>query len=143
MKNYLLLALLFSFIPFIINGQTLEATTSDGKKVILNTDGTWKYADVATTSDGRKVILNADSTWRFAEINNELEENEAQRIRAEQEEIERQRIKAEQKRQADVMNRTKAAMAGSKNVGTSSISEGVAGRPGNQGSGIMPGVYPY
>ncbi len=61
-------------------------------------------------------------------------ELEAERIRKEQEEIERKRIEAEQKRQADIMNRTKDALAGSKNAGTSSTSEGVAGGPGNQGS---------
>ena len=60
MKNNILLVLLFFLIPIIINGQTQEATTSDGKKVILNADGTWKYAEEATTSDGKKVILNAD-----------------------------------------------------------------------------------
>jgi hypothetical protein len=27
-------------------GQTQQATTTDGKKVILNSDGTWKYAEV-------------------------------------------------------------------------------------------------
>ena len=45
MKNNILLVLLFFLIPIIINGQTQEATTSDGKKVILNADGTWKYAE--------------------------------------------------------------------------------------------------
>ena len=58
---------------------------------------------------------------------------EAERKRKEQEEIERKRIEAEQKRQADIMNRTKNALANSKNAGTSSTSEGVAGGTGNQG----------
>jgi len=62
------------------------------------------------------------------------EELEAERIRKEQEEIERQRIAAEQKRQADITNRTRDALAGSKNTGTGSTSEGVAGGQGNQGS---------
>ena len=61
-------------------------------------------------------------------------ELEAERIKKEQEEIERKRIEAEQKRQADIMNRTKSALAGSKNAGTSSRSEGIAGGVGNQGS---------
>ena len=61
-------------------------------------------------------------------------ELEAERIRKEQEEIERKRIEAEQKRQADIMNRTRDALSGSKNTGTSSTGEGVAGGPGNQGS---------
>ena len=68
MKNNILLVLLFFLIPIIINGQTQEATTSDGKKVILNADGTWKYAEEATTSYGKKVILNADGTWKDAEV---------------------------------------------------------------------------
>lgn len=61
-------------------------------------------------------------------------EQEAERIRKEQEEVERKRIEAEKKRQADIINRTKNAFANSKNVGTSSTSEGVAGGVGNQGS---------
>jgi colicin import membrane protein len=58
---------------------------------------------------------------------------ETERIRKQQEEIERKRIEAEQQRQADIMNRTKNALANSKNAGTSSTGEGVAGGPGNQG----------
>jgi len=61
-------------------------------------------------------------------------ELEAERIRKEQEEIERKRIEAEQKRQADIMSRTRDALAGSKNAGTISTGEGVAGGAGNQGS---------
>lgn len=62
------------------------------------------------------------------------EELEAERKRKEQEEIERQRIAADQKRQAEYANRTRDALAGSKNKGTGSTSEGVAGGKGNQGS---------
>ncbi len=58
---------------------------------------------------------------------------DAERIRKEQEEIERKRIEAEQKRQADIMNRTKNALANSKNAGTNTTSEGVTGGVGNQG----------
>ena len=43
------------------------------------------------------------------------------------------RIEAEQQRQSDIMNRTKNALANSKNAGTSSTSEGIAGGTGNQG----------
>ena len=121
MKNIILLVLLLFFIPIIINGQTKEATTSDGKKVILKADGTWKYAEEATTTSGKKVILNADGTWKYAE--------EASAV-----EIERKRIEAEQRRQADIINRTNNALANSRNAGTSSTSEGVAGGPGNQGA---------
>ncbi len=58
---------------------------------------------------------------------------EAERKQREQEELERKRIEAEQQRQTEIMNRTKNALAGSKNAGTSSTGEGVAGGPGNQG----------
>lgn len=113
MKNNILLVLLFFLIPIIINGQAQEATTSNGKKVILNADGTWKYAEEATTSDGKKIILNADGTWKYSEED---------------------RIAAEQKRQSDIMNRSKNALANSKNAGTTSTGEGITGGPGNPGS---------
>jgi outer membrane biosynthesis protein TonB len=58
---------------------------------------------------------------------------ETERIRKVQEEIERKRVVAEQQRQSDIMNRTKNALANSKNAGTNSAGEGVAGGPGNQG----------
>lgn len=60
-------------------------------------------------------------------------ELEAERIRKQQEEEERKRIEAEQQRQADIMNRTKNALANSKNAGTGTTSEGIAGGTGNQG----------
>jgi outer membrane biosynthesis protein TonB len=62
------------------------------------------------------------------------EQREADRIRKIQEEIERKKIEAEQQRLADITNRTKNALANSKNSGTSSTGEGVTGGPGNQGS---------
>ena len=40
----------------------ITAFTSDGRKVLLYPDGTWKYVFEA---DGRKVILNPDGTWRY------------------------------------------------------------------------------
>jgi colicin import membrane protein len=61
------------------------------------------------------------------------EELEAERIRKVQEETERKRIEAEQQRQTDIANRTKNALANSKNAGTTSTSEGVTGGQGNQG----------
>jgi outer membrane biosynthesis protein TonB len=61
------------------------------------------------------------------------EELEAEKIRKAQEEAERKRIEAEQQRQSDIANRTKNALANSKNTGTTSTGEGVAGGQGNQG----------
>lgn len=58
---------------------------------------------------------------------------EAERIRKKEEETERRRIEAEQKRMADIMSKTKNALANSKNSGTNSTSEGIAGGTGNQG----------
>ncbi len=61
------------------------------------------------------------------------EQIEADRVRRVQEEAERKRIEAEQQRLADIMNKTKNALANSKNAGTNSTGEGIAGGPGNQG----------
>lgn len=61
------------------------------------------------------------------------EQAEAERIKREQAEAERKRVEAEQQRLAEITNRTKNALANSKNAGTSSTSEGVAGGTGNQG----------
>ena len=61
------------------------------------------------------------------------EQAEAERIRKVQEETERKRIEGEQQRQTDIMNRTKNALANSKNAGTNSTGEGIAGGSGNQG----------
>jgi len=61
------------------------------------------------------------------------EQLEAERKKKLAEEEERKRIEAEQKRQADIMNKTRDALANSKNAGTTSTSEGEAGGKGNQG----------
>ncbi len=61
------------------------------------------------------------------------EEKEAERIRIREEDAEKKKIAAEQQRTTDIMNRTKNALADSKNTGTSSTGEGIAGGPGNQG----------
>jgi hypothetical protein len=61
------------------------------------------------------------------------EEVEAERLRKEQEETERKKIEADQKRQSVIMNRTKNALANSKNAGTTSTGEGITGGAGNQG----------
>jgi colicin import membrane protein len=61
------------------------------------------------------------------------EQAEAERIRIREAEAEKKRIEADQQRESDIMNRTKNALANSKNSGTSSTGEGIAGGPGNQG----------
>jgi colicin import membrane protein len=58
---------------------------------------------------------------------------EAEKIRKKQEDEDNKRIEAEKQRQSDIMNRTKNALANSKNAGTNSTSEGIAGGTGNQG----------
>jgi hypothetical protein len=88
MKSNILIVLLFFLVPIIINEQTQEATTSEGKKVILNPDGTWKYAE------------------KDPEI---------------------ERIVAEQNHQVEITNRRKNALANSKNTGTTSTGERIAG----------------
>lgn len=61
------------------------------------------------------------------------EQMEAERKKKEAEEAERKRIEAEQKRQTDIMNKTRDALANSKNAGTTSKTEGETGGTGNQG----------
>lgn len=61
------------------------------------------------------------------------EQLEADKLRIREEEAEKKRIADEQQRESDIMNRTKNALANSKNTGTSSTGEGVTGGPGNQG----------
>lgn len=61
------------------------------------------------------------------------EQVEAERARIRAEDAEKKRIAAEQQRESDIKNRTKNALADSKNRGTSSTGEGIAGGPGNQG----------
>jgi colicin import membrane protein len=60
-------------------------------------------------------------------------EIEAEKVKKAAEDAEKKRIEEEQKRISDIVNRTKNALAGSKNSGTNSTSEGIAGSPGNQG----------
>jgi colicin import membrane protein len=61
------------------------------------------------------------------------EQKEAELIQRRQEEAENKRIAAEQQRESDIMNRTKNALADSRNRGTNSTGEGIAGGSGNQG----------
>jgi outer membrane biosynthesis protein TonB len=69
-----------------------------------------------------------------AEADKKIKEQlEADKIRIRQEEAEKKKIEAEQQRESDIMNRTKNALADSKNRGTGSTGEGVVGGPGNQG----------
>ena len=60
-------------------------------------------------------------------------EIEAARVKRAADEAEKKRVADEQKRISDIVNRTKNALAGSKNSGTNSTGEGIAGGPGNQG----------
>jgi len=50
-----------------VYGQTINATTENGKKVILNSDGTWKYAEEEKST---QVILNPNdcSNWITTEV---------------------------------------------------------------------------
>jgi len=51
-----IMAMTFAF------GQTQKATTENGKKVLLNSDGTWKYADTVKTVQ-TKLDPNDCSNW--------------------------------------------------------------------------------
>jgi colicin import membrane protein len=61
-------------------------------------------------------------------------EIEAERVKKEKEETERKRIEAERQRQVDIANRTRNALANSKNAGSQTVSEGITGGQGNQGA---------
>jgi colicin import membrane protein len=61
------------------------------------------------------------------------EKIEADRIKKAQEDAEKARKEAEAKRISDIENRTKNALANSKNSGTNTTGEGITGGPGNQG----------
>jgi colicin import membrane protein len=92
--------------------------------------------DTEDAPEVKKVDPEAEKK-RLEKIENERirrAELEAERIRKEQEEAERKRIEAEQKRQADIQNRTREALANSRNAGTNSQGEGITGGAGNQGS---------
>jgi outer membrane biosynthesis protein TonB len=62
------------------------------------------------------------------------EQLDEERVLRQEAENKRKKDEADQQLQTDIMNRTKNALANSKNAGTNSTSEGVAGGPGNQGS---------
>ena len=95
----------------------------------LLTQNTEEAPEVKKTDpDAEKKRLEKIETDRI-----EKEQIEAERVRKVQEDNERKRVEAEQQRQTDIMNRTKNALANSKNAGTNSTSEGIAGGPGNQG----------
>ena len=104
-----------------------SSTISDEKPLLTqNTEEAPAVKKVDPEAEKRRLEkLEADKIKK-AEL-------EAERIRKEQEEAERKKIEAEKKRQADIENRTKNALANSKNAGTTSTSEGVAGGQGNQG----------
>jgi colicin import membrane protein len=87
-------------------------------------------APVVKKADPEAARRKLEKTEADKKIN---EEREAERIRIRQEEAEKKKIAAEQQRESDIMNRTKNALANSKNTGTNSTGEGIAGGPGNQG----------
>ncbi|MCJ7447825.1 MAG: hypothetical protein MUO72_09035 [Bacteroidales bacterium] len=65
---------------------------------------------------------------------NDEEAPEVKKVDPEAEKKRLEKIEADQQRQADIMNRTKNALTASKNAGTTSTGEGVAGGQGNQGA---------
>lgn len=59
MKTSILTILVFTIFTVNSIAQT-EATTSKGKKVILNDDGTWKYKETPATTNTETSNLNGD-----------------------------------------------------------------------------------
>ncbi len=62
MKKAILICSMFLLACFEIQAQEF-ATTKDGKRVVLNNNGTWKYADsVTATNDCSRLIYNRTSS---------------------------------------------------------------------------------
>jgi colicin import membrane protein len=100
--------------------------TNDVPMLTQNTEEAPEVKKVDPEAEKRKLEkIEADRKIR--------EQLEAERKIREQEEAERKRIEAERQRAEDIANKTKNALANSKNAGTASTSEGVAGGSGNQG----------
>ncbi len=119
--------------PPAVQEETSAPPPADASKIAKedplltqNTEEAPEVKKVDPEAEKRRLERGEAEKVRRAEL-------EAERIRKEQEEIERKRIEAEKQRQADITNRTKNALANSKNAGTSSTGEGVAGGQGNQG----------
>jgi outer membrane biosynthesis protein TonB len=110
--------------------------TSKAKEESLITQNTEDAPAVKTVEKVVKKVDPDAEKKRLEKIEEDRiikEQKEAERIRIREEQAEKQRIAAEQQRTADIMNRTKNALANSKNSGTTSTGEGIAGGPGNQG----------
>jgi colicin import membrane protein len=104
-----------------------KVKSEDDPLLTQNTEDAPEVKKVDPEAEKKKLEKIEADKKRRAEL-------EAERKLKEEEEKERKRIEAEQKRQADIMARTKNALANSKNTGTTSTSEGVAGGAGNQGA---------
>ena len=65
-----------SVISWAANAGDIEATTDEGKQVLLKYDGTWQYVLKAKTDDGREFLLNNDGTWHSidSEVSRDLTE---------------------------------------------------------------------
>jgi colicin import membrane protein len=108
-----------------------NAITQPSKEEALVTQNFDKEAPVVKKVDPeaekrKKEKIEADRKKR--------EELEAEKIKKAAEDAEKKRVAAEQKRVSDIENRTKNALANSKNTGTNSTSEGITGGQGNQGA---------
>jgi outer membrane biosynthesis protein TonB len=109
--------------PPAVQEETSPPLTSDASKNTKEDALLTQNTEEAPTV--KKVDPEADKKHR--------EVLKAERDRKVQEEIERKKIEADQKRKADITNKTKNALANSKNAGTTSTGEGVTGGKGNQG----------
>lgn len=103
------------------------AVKSDENPLITqNNEEAPEVKKVDPEAEKRKIAQAEAERVRRAEL-------EAARKKKLEEEAERKRIEAEQQRQADITNRTKNALANSKNAGTNATGEGITGGQGNQG----------
>ena len=61
-------AIVLLLMSVVVFGQDISATTADGRKVLLKTDGTWLYADASGETQSKTAISTKKSTNAQASI---------------------------------------------------------------------------
>lgn len=103
-----------------------KLTTEDEPLLTQNTEEAPVVKKVDPEAERRRLEQIETEKVRRAEI-------EAERIRKTEEEAKRKIIEAAQQRQQEIIDKTKNALAASRNSGTNSTGEGITGGTGNQG----------
>lgn len=86
MKIHWLIFALLSFSTALAHAQQI-VDGPDGKKILLNQDGSWEYIDesrLITTPDGRQARIKDDNTWEYVDVPRAAAEPSAARSRNEE-----------------------------------------------------------